>query len=830
MTVFKSVISSLILILVLSASTYGQRNYAEEADAAFKLKQYYVAIPLYKKAYTKVKGNRAEKYRILYQIAECYRFTNDMRRAETQYKRLVRINYEKNNPLVLLHYADALRANQKYEEAVIYYNRYAEMAPDDKRGEIGAESCMKAQEWLDNPTRYEIEEEKKLNSRENDWAPRFSDKRKYRELVFSSTRENSTGRGYDVWTGQSFSDLYTTKMDRKEEFNAPTLLEEEGTVNSESNEGEAFFNKRGSAIYYTRCPNIKKEKLPCQIYTAKKRGRGWGEGEPIALRADSFDIMHPTISEDELVIYFASNMPGGQGGFDIWMAERTRRTKAFGKPINLGPEVNTAGHEVFPFLRYDTTLYFSSNGHLGIGGFDIYKTTKAGDKWSEVMNMKAPLNSPGDDLGITFKGGKTEEGYFSSNRKGGRGGDDIYYFILPPMLFTLSGVVRDENTLQFIPGASVTITGSDGSSMIATTDPKGFYKFDDQQIMHKVTYAMTVQKPEYFDNKGTATTVGLKESTDLIRDFKLKPIPEKPIPLPEIRYKLARWELLEQYQDSLIGLIQIMNDNPRLVIELQSHTDARPFITLTNDTLSQRRAQSVVDFLIERGIHPNRLLAKGYAARVPRTLERSYTYPESDQEYAGISFPAGITLTESYINSLPTKREREAAHQLNRRTTFQILRNDFVPPDANDTVTGGEVQLVTDPNKIVIPYRLGYGAEPTAQCVVNDITMEFIIDENIDFINFSMDAAMSFLREGRINKDDFVLKEKAIDDKGKIIENAVLVLDKLIIGDERKENFEVTVVKDLEGADLVFGSEVISELIGEYTIDKENKIIIFQRR
>ncbi|MFC1731220.1 OmpA family protein [candidate division KSB1 bacterium] len=825
MNINKSVISTLVFILLYSVSIYGQRNYSEEADKAFRLKQYYDAIDQYKKAYVKVKGNRAEKNRILFQIAECYRFTNDTRRSETQYKRLVRMKYQKNNPLVLLYYADALRANLKYEEALANYNLYKDMAPDDPRGAAGAESCIKAQHWIDNPTRYEVENVKKLNSRENDWAPTFYDKKKYKKLVFTSSRESSTGK-IDVWTGQNFSDLYITSKDRKGSWSTPIFLEEEGTINTFTNEGEAHFNERASTMYFTRCLFIKKEKLPCQIYTAKKKGRGWSDAELISLRADSFDVVHPSLSDNELTIIFASNMPGGYGGLDLYMATRKRKTRAFDKPVNLGPKINTPAHEAFPFYRYDSAFYFASNGHIGIGGFDIYKVIKEGNDWSDPVNMKAPVNSPGDDLGITFID-KKEEGYLSSNRKGGRGGDDIYYFILPPLLYTLSGVVRDDSTLQFIPGATVKLVGSDGSSIIAKTDPRGFYKFDNTQIMVKTSYDLDVSKQGYFDTKGKETTVGLTESKDLVHDFNLVPLPVEPVLLPEIRYDLAKWELLPQYQDSLIELIQTLQDNPRLVIELQSHTDVRP-IPMTNDTLSQRRAQSVVNYLRDRGIHPERLRAKGYAARDPRKLSRSYTYPASDPKYAGISFPAGVFLTESYIKSLPTVREREAAHQLNRRTTFIIISDDFVPPATNDTITGGLVKIIQDPDANMIPYVLGPGAVPMSNCVVNGITMNFVIDKNIDFINFSWNEAMKFLKEGRITKSDFVLGDKAIANNGDIIENAVLVLDKLTVGDDIQNSIEVTVVKGLKDYQMVFGESIIQEIYGELTIDKENKELIFR--
>ncbi len=826
MKVCKSIISTLLLFLILSSSVLAQKNLTEEADKSFRLKQYYASIDMYKKAYPKIK-NRIEKNRVLFQIGECYRFTNNTRRAENQYKRLVRIKYQKHNPLVMLYYADALKTNMKYEDALIHYNKYKVLAPDDIRGETGAESCIKAQKWLDNPTRYEVENEKRLNTRENEWAPEFIDKKKYKKLTFTSSRES--GRKVDVWTGQSFSDIYITQLDRKGSWSTPVLLEEEGTVNSElQNEGEASFNKRSSTIYFSRCLFEKKEKLPCQIYTAKKKGRGWGDANVVPLHADSFDVIHPTISKDELTIYFASNKKGGHGGFDLYMAKRKRKTKSFGKPVNLGPNVNTPGHEVFPYYRYDTVLYFSSNGHVGIGGFDIYKIKKTDNRWGTPKNMKVPVNSNGDDIGITFIG-KKEEGYLASNRKGGRGGDDIYYFILPPLLYTLQGIVKNDSTLQFIPGATVKLLGSDGSSIITKTNPSGHYSFDNTQILVNTSYELSFSKNGYFTKNGKTTTVGLPESTDLVLDKNLPPIPVKPIPLPEIHYKLADTVLQEQFEDSLIGLVETMEQNPTIVIELRSHTDFRD-TDEKNLILSRGRANSVVSYLIERGIDPLRLKAKGLSESVPRTLDRNYNrvyiVEGSMRRWVNVNFTKGMVLDEPFIKSLP-RMQGLAAHQLNRRTEFRILRTDFVPSARNDTIVPeGSIELVLDPNKNVLNYTLGTGAAPLIPCIVNGHRMSFMIKKNSSSIEFSYDEAMKFLKDGKIYKSDFVLKDRAINKDGTIVENAVMILESLAVGDAIVNNIEVTITKGLQ-AQVIIGDSKLSEF-GTYTIDKENKQIIFR--
>ena len=302
---------SLIFIIVLMFSgfnSFAQKNYAAPADAAFDNMRYTVAIEKYKKAYSKVKGNEIEQDRISYRMAECYRLTNNLRRAESRYKRLVKKNYQDIKPLVLLHYADVLKSNKKYDLALEQYKAYKELVPDDPRGQNGITSCEMINEWLENPTKHEIEEVKKLNSRESDFSPAWGSDN-YNSLIFTSTREGATGKNTDEWTDQNFSDLFYSKQDRKGEWSTPVLLEnQEDGINTESNEGTPILNSKFNEMYFTRCPNKDKTAGGCQIYKAKRSGRSWGEPEIIMLGHDTnATIGHPAISDNELIIYFSSN-------------------------------------------------------------------------------------------------------------------------------------------------------------------------------------------------------------------------------------------------------------------------------------------------------------------------------------------------------------------------------------------------------------------------------------------------------------------------------------------------------------------------------------------
>ncbi len=684
----KKILLALIVTIIGISSSFAQRNYVEDADDKFNLEQYFEAIPLYKKAYTKVKGNKMERNRILYNTAICYRKINDTKNAESTFKRVIAAKYPE--PLAYLYYADALKINEKYEDASIQYAEFKNLVPGDPRGDIGIESCKMAVQWKNNPTRYEVDINKKMNNKANDFAPSYADK-KYRTIVFTTSREGVVGKGEDAWTGQSFTDLYMIELDRKGNWGTPLPIDDTGELNSTHNEGVASFNDKFNTIYFTRCDVIRKQRSGCQIYTATKRGKGWGDVQLIPVGGDSIAVGHPAVTNDELTIYFASDLPGGYGGKDIWMMQRPKKNRPFEKPVNLGPVINTPGDEMFPTLREDNIMYFSSNYHPGMGALDIFRTELVDGQWTKPENMMSPVNSSGDDFHMVFNKDEKmlkeayakEMGFFSSNRKGGRGGVDIWSFKLPPILFTISGIVYDDSTKRVIPYAVVQIVGSDGNIYIDTTDNKGFYKFNEAQILENTSYLMEVSKKDYFNEKGRETTVGLTKTTDLVKDFYLVPIPKKPIVLPEIRYDLAKWDLKPEYYSSLDGLIATMTENPNLVIELQSHTDVRP-IPMTNDTLSQRRAQSVVDYLIGKGIAGDRLVAKGYGERVPRVLEKDITITYNKKDF---TFKQGTVLTKEYIESLPTNDEREAAHQLNRRTTFIILRTDYVPKQ------GGNIEV-----------------------------------------------------------------------------------------------------------------------------------------
>ncbi|MCD4694665.1 MAG: OmpA family protein [Bacteroidales bacterium] len=816
------------LLLIPAATTFAQRDFISAADRDFEDQKYAVAIDKYKKAYSKTK-DRDEKNRIRFQMAESYRLMNITKRAEVYYKGLYRTKYYKKEPVVLLHYANMLKSNEKYDDAVPYFDEYIKLRPDDPRGPDGLKSCMLQKEWFENPSNHQITNIRSINSREDDFAPTFATDN-FNALIFTSNREGSTGKASDEWTGKNFTDLYQTRKDRKGSWSVPDLLDTEGKINSETNEGIATMNSSFTTLYFTRCGNEKNAQSGCHIYTSKKTGRSYSDPEIVSLGGDSTSaIGHPTLSEDEKTLIFAADFVGGYGGKDIWYATRKSTADDFGVPKNIGPAINTSQDELFPFLRNDTVLYFASNGHIGMGLLDIFKSTYSNDAWGVPSNLRYPLNTNADDYAIIFNTEAEEEGFFTSGRKmngleRSRGGDDIYYFIVPPLEFTLAGVVKDDRSLQYIDGAEVRMVGSDGSSIVGHTNSIGRYEFNKEQFRPKTTYELVVSKENYFSATGSETTVGVEKSRDFVLDFVLKPIPRKPIVLPEILYDLAKWDLLPQYQDSLQGLIQTLDENPRMIVELASHTDARD-TDERNDILSQKRAQSAVDYLILRGIDPERLVAKGYGERVPRELLKNYYIN-------GIAvLDSANVLTEEFIKELRNNEHKEFAHQLNRRTEFSVLRNDFIPKQRLDTVVvpvARKINIVVNPEEEESYASLIKDAEGRfgVKCEVNGYPINVYIDKTIREPAICLADALNLLRDGAIGKNDFagdpieILADASIQDK------AYFLIEELKIEKNYITMIEVMVNHKLERGFYV--DEATFSQIGDYRIDEENNRMIFE--
>ncbi len=637
----------------------------KEADNLFKNEAYYGAIDAYKKAYAKV-TSADEKARILYQIAESYRFVLDYEQQVVWYNKALKANYD--GPDAFLYLAEAYQRQGDFGQAIEFYEKYQARVSGDPRAAKGIQQCEFAKELRKKPSRYQVQNELLLNSPEYDFATGWAD-REYNTIYFSSSRQGAQGSEIDERTGESFQDIFEATRDQKGKWSEPARLTYR--VNTIHSEATPYVTSDGNMLFFTRCEHTKEENKGCDVFMARKAEKSWSTAQLVPLKnkqsSENTTVGHPAFSPAEDFIIFASDMPGGQGGRDLWIAPFDKASRTAGPPVNLGPSINTPGDEMFPYVRKDGVLFFASNGHLGMGGLDIFKAEVTGtNQWGNVENMGAPINSTGHDFAMIWEG-DAERGYFTSDRPGGRGMDDIYSFSLPPLIFALEGVVYDKDTQMPIPEATIKVLGSDGASFEASSDGSGAFTFEkkgeERYINPETNYSIEVSKPEYLVAKDQISTVGLNESTTFLKEYFITfTRPDKAIEFPEVRYAYNRAELQVNNEvnslDSLDFLYRTLTDNATIIIELQAHTDTRGADAYNLD-LSQRRAQSCVDYLISKGIPRDRMVAKGYGKRKPRI---------SDQQIAAMG----------------SEEEREAAHQKNRRTEFTVLSFDYVPIDPAD--------------------------------------------------------------------------------------------------------------------------------------------------
>ncbi len=628
---------------------------------AFSLEEYSKAAELYKKAYKKTK-NRAVKAEIIFKQAECYRMSGNVKRAESYYKRAIKAKYP--DVTVYLRYADVLRMQGDLDEAVPQYTKYIQLNPTDVRGEMGLKSCNFALKWKDLPTRYKVELMPVVNSRYSDYSASFGNG-EYTEMYFSSSRKDGLSDKIDDRTGEHFSDVWFTRINKKGAWSRPIVMPE--PLNSEGNEGSVFVNKRGTVMYLTQCKVEKKKDLGCGIYVSIRKGKLWGATQMLQVKLDSnTTIGHPALSDDETVLIFSSDLAGGYGGKDLWMSVKEKRNR-WSDPVNLGPLVNTPGDEMFPFLADEGVIYFASNGHVGMGGLDIYKTSEdENGAYILPVNLKSPVNSSFDDFGMIVETGG-ERGYLTSNRTGGKGGDDIYQFELPALVLNLKGIVTDSKTGAIMTGVKVQLIANDGTSNEVETDNTGKYEF---KLMPLTSYEIVVNTEGYLKKSVNETTVGVELNKTFMVDLSIDPV-KKEIILPLIKYDFNKAELRAESIVDLDKLVESLLDNPNVVIELKSHTD---FVgsNAQNNKLSQQRADACIAYLVSKGIDAGQLVAKGMGEKEPFVIE----------EKEG-RFKVGDVLTESYIKKIRFKKNREKAHQYNRRTSFKVLREDYVPTNDN---------------------------------------------------------------------------------------------------------------------------------------------------
>jgi peptidoglycan-associated lipoprotein len=680
----------------VSTISIAQSKHVVEAEKMYQSQNFCEAADKCALAYTKLtrKGKTAKKTKadMAFKTAESYRLTERFKEAAEWYEKAILLEYFNINPIVYFSNAEMYRVLNEKDKALRNYQEYKKLVPGDGRADIGIESITKKDTYVNTlSTKLKVTSEDKLNTKSFDMAPMFGD-RKEMVMYFGSSRENSTGTDKDPRTCENYMDIWVVEFDKNGNWKAPALIDGEA-INTEDNEGTVAFDGRGKTMFFTRCPNVKKQNLGCDIWVSESKGKNkWGAPKKLTLKThDSLTVGHPCVSEDGRFMIFTSDLPGGFGGRDLWSTTYDRKSDSWTTPVNLGPEINTPGDDMFPTFAKNGDLFYATDGKPGIGGLDIFRATKQGEenKWANPTNMGSPINSSNNDYALVEHTDRT--GYFTSERKENK--PDIYKYEIPPYIFDLKVIVSDlnEKTVK-IQDAKVVVTASTGDTWEGYTNKQGTVFWDkkptgDRFINEEASYTIAVSKEGYHDNAAGSrlTTVGLKYDQNFVIDLAL--LPKKPIRLPEVRYPLAKWDLLVDStinsKDSLNFVYDLLNEHPGMILELSSHTDSRGSAT-SNQVLSENRAHKCYEYLVkERGVDPRRIVPVGKGENDPRAVYRkgeeySVVLPRDGEGNPEAGW-SEVLLTEALINSYQKKNKAlfDKLHQWNRRTEGKVLSLDF---------------------------------------------------------------------------------------------------------------------------------------------------------
>ncbi|MBP9185953.1 MAG: OmpA family protein [Bacteroidia bacterium] len=610
-----------------------------KADQVYMSKKYNSAATMYKRVYSKIKDEE-QQASVNFKIAESYRLSNNFKQAFEWYEKLVNTKYP--DPKILYSYGLLLKNYERYSDAARQFNDYLFEMPGDIAAIREVEACKIAGEWKLNPQKFSVDNVKQLNTDVSDYAPVITNGK----ITWSSSRSESTGNIIFEWTGQKCADIFEANFDGN---GFGSVTKSNGLINSNYNEGAAWVDSTNTTMYFTQCNGTDGKGLNCKIYVSFKQNNQWSAPQVLPFCSDSFSVGHPTFTADNKRMYFASNMPGSIGEKDIYYIDYNPLTAKWGTPINLGPNVNTIEDDMFPTVSADGKIYFASKGHFGMGGLDLFYTQDSVGEFTKAVNLKSPINSGADDFGITFfnNNGDAQKpfAYYTSNRDGGLGDDDIYSISIKPFTVLVKGVVLNKEDNLPINNAEV-IAQFDNTSLNAKTDGKG--NFVTELALNK-SISLTANKDKFF--KGLAeliSTENIKADTTIMLTLYLNPIPDEGVEftLQGIYYDLDKANIRPEAARVLDSLVFILSENPTITIELASHTDSRAPEDY-NLKLSQKRAQSCVDYLLKNGINKARLKAVGYG-------ETKLVNDCTD----------GVECTEE-------------EHQANRRTTFRVLTTDY---------------------------------------------------------------------------------------------------------------------------------------------------------
>ena len=654
LTIFIIAITTTLMI------SCGADQAMKKGDQFYAVGEYFDAANQYRKAYSQtptkeraVKGQRAMK------MAECYRRINFTTKAITAYNNAVR--YKQVDSLTHLYLGQLYMRNGNYKEAAkqfqIALDSLPETDPHWSLANTGLKSAQMAPQWKKDGSDYTVKREGLFNSRRAEYSPMLAGDDND-QLYFTSTRNQAQGDEYSGITGAKAADIFLSQKDDKGKWSKPQAIDSE--LNSDFDEGACCFSPDGRSMFLTQCKTDPNYPRYATIVISHRTDAAWSKPTELSISKDTLiSYAHPAVSPDGEWLYFVSDMPGGLGGYDIWRC-RLYGNNEIGSIENLGKPVNTPGNEMFPTFRPNGDFYFSSDGHPGMGGLDLYFLSA--DDQKQIKHLGFPMNSQGDDFGMTFEG-LHNRGYFSSNRGDTRGYDHIYSFYNPEIIQTVKGWVYEQDGYE-LTAAQVYMVGNDGTNLKLNVLGDGSFT---QEIKPDVDYVFLATCKGFLNHQEELHVEPVKKSEEYVLQFPLANI-SAPVLIENIFYDFDKATLRPESQTALNELVKLLNENPNITIELSAHTDCRGSDQY-NERLSQQRAQNVVNYLIQHGIEKERLTPKGYGEDKPKRIKRKVA-----EKYPFLK--EGDILDETFISTLP-EEQQEQCHQLNRRTEFIVLRTTY---------------------------------------------------------------------------------------------------------------------------------------------------------
>ena len=650
--------TALVSVLILMLVSCGAERSFKKGEKFLALGEYFDAAAQYKKAYSNTKPkDKALRGKYAAKMALCYNRINFNQKAVAAYRNAIR--YHADSIDMHLAFAKALLKDGNYKEAEQEFRMLLDSMPGNVLARNGLQSALTARKLKEEGSQYIVKKMDLFNSRRADYSPMFCGDQ-YEQLFFTSTRNEAEGDELSGITGTKNGDIFYSQKDEKGKWGKPQQIT--SGLNTEFDEGACCFSPDQRVMYLTQCVSDPSYPRYATIVTSNRSDAAWSKVSKLEVTRDTLSsYAHPAVSPDGEWLYFASDMPGGKGGFDIW---RVRLTAAgLGGVENLGEPINTPGDEMFPTFRPNGDLYFSSNGHPGLGGLDIFIARYDKNSRKVVLEHPGyPLNSQADDFGMTFEGAHNK-GFFSSNRGDGRGWDHIYSFEKPEIIQTVTGWVYEMEGYE-LPSAQVYIVGNDGTNK--TLSVKGDGSFT-EVVTPGVDYVLLATCKGFLNHKEEISIKPSAESQDHVLQFPLASI-RVPVLIDNIFYDFDKYTLRTESTAALDELVKLLEENPNVTIELSSHCDYKGSEAY-NKTLSQRRAETVVKYLISKGIKADRLTPVGYGKMKPKTIRKKLT-----EKYTWLK--EGDVLTEDYIKKLD-KEKQEICNQLNRRTEFIVLRTTY---------------------------------------------------------------------------------------------------------------------------------------------------------